>query len=211
MSQVEVDALQVEREGMPLLPPTTFTVARGRVLAVTGANGSGKTTLLRVLAGLERSSAGRCLVAGRPVDERDPRFRKEVAALIGPPPVARDLTVREHLELVARTWGSDLAQARHATDALLSDLDLNSLADRFPHQLSTGQAQLSALALTLARPAAVLLLDEPEQRLDEERLARVAAVLHRRRRAGATLLLATHSRTLVDALADDELALRGAA
>lgn len=211
MSQVEVDAVQVERDGWPVLATTTFTVRRGRVLAVTGENGSGKTTLLRVLAGLERPSAGRCLVAGSPVDERDPRFRREVAALIGPPPVARDLTVREHVELVSRTWGSDPSRARQAADELLSDLDLTRLADRFPHQLSTGQAQLGAVALTLARPASVLLLDEPEQRLDEDRLARVATVLDRRRRAGDTLLVATHSRTLVDALADDVLLLRSAA
>lgn len=196
---------------MPLLPPTTFTVDRGRVLAVTGDNGSGKTTLLRVVAGLERPSAGRCRVAGSPVDERDPGFRREVAALIGPPPTARDLTVREHVELVARTWGSGPAQAREAAVVLLDDLDLTRLADRFPHQLSTGQAQLGALALTLARPSSVLLLDEPEQRLDEDRLARVATVLDRRRRAGSALLLATHSRTLVDALADEELPLQSAA
>lgn len=196
---------------MPILAPITFTLPPGRALAVTGANGSGKTTLLRVVAGLEPPSAGQCTVGGRPVDERDPGFRRTVAALIGRQPTARDLTIREHLELVARTWGSDAAQARKDMEVLLDDLDLARLADRFPHQLSAGQAQLTAVALVLARPAAVLLLDEPEQRLDEDRLTRVATVLERRRRAGDTLLLATHSRTLIDALADDELTLRSAA
>lgn len=181
------------------------------MLALTGANGSGKTTLLRVVAGLERPSSGCCRVAGRPVDERDPAFRRGVAALIGTPPTARDLTLREHLELVARTWGSDSVQARAVGDQLLSELGLTGLADRFPHQLSAGQAQLCALALTLARPGQVLLLDEPEQRLDEERLDAVAEVLDRRRRAGATLLLATHSRRLVEVLVDDELRLKEAA
>lgn len=211
MVQVEVVEVGVERGGQPVLAPTTFSVGRGRVLALTGANGSGKTTLLRVVAGLERPSSGRCRVAGRPVDERDPAFRRAVAALIGMPPTARDLTLQEHLVLVARTWGSDSVQARSVGDQLLSELGLTGLAERFPHQLSAGQAQLCALALTLARPGQVLLLDEPEQRLDEERLAAVTGVLDRRRRAGATLLLATHSRRLVEALADDELHLREAA
>ncbi|QFG69386.1 ABC transporter ATP-binding protein [Ornithinimicrobium pratense] len=211
MVQVEVTNVQVERAGHPVLAPTTFSVDRGRVLAVTGANGSGKTTLLRVLAGLERASAGRCLVAGRPIDERDPRFRRAVAALVGPPPTARDLTVLEHLELVARTWGSDAATAGRTADRLLGELGIARLAQRLPHQLSAGQAHLCALALTLARPGEVLLLDEPEQRLDEDRLTAVSQLLDRRRRDGATLLLATHSSRLVEELDADELVLREAA
>lgn len=211
MVQVEVTQVRVERGGHPVLAPTTFTVDRGQVFAITGANGSGKTTLLRVLAGLERASAGRCLVAGRPVDERDPRFRRTVAALVGPPPTARDLTVLEHLELVARTWGGDASTARRAADQVLAELALTRLADRLPHQLSSGQAQLCALALTLVRPGQLLLLDEPEQRLDEDRLAAVTEVLDRRRRDGVTVLLATHHRALLGALDADELVLREAA
>lgn len=211
MAQVQVDGVRVDRAGRPVLATTTFDLDRGRALAVTGANGSGKTTLLRVLAGLESPSAGRCRVAGRPVDERDPRFRRVVAALVGPPPTARDLTVREHLELVARTWGADRTAARTATEQLLSELALTRLAERFPHQLSAGQAQLCSLALTLARPCEVLLLDEPEQRLDEDRLAAVTELLDRRRRDGVTVLLATHHRPLLQALDADELVLREAA
>lgn len=211
MGQVEVTEMQVQRGGHLVLAPTTFCVDPGTVLAITGANGSGKTTLLRVLAGLERPSAGRCQVAGRPVDERDPAFRRAVAALVGPPPTARDLTVLEHLELVARTWGSDAVTARRTADQLLAELGLTRLAQRFPHQLSSGQAQLCALALTLVRPADVLLLDEPEQRLDEDRLAAVSRLLDRRRREGTTLVVATHHRGLVVALGADELVLHEAA
>lgn len=114
--------------------------------------------------------------------------------------------MREHLELVARTWGADRTAARTATEQLLSELALTRLAERFPHQLSAGQAQLCSLALTLARPCEVLLLDEPEQRLGV-----VTQALRRRQVAGTTLLLATHSRGLVEALADDELLLEEAA
>ena len=74
----------------------------------------------------------------------------------------------------------------------LGAFDVAHLARRFPHELSSGQAQAFALCLTLARPADVLLLDEPEQRLDEERIALLDEQLRQRVDGGTTLVVATH-------------------
>lgn len=192
-------------DGSVLLVQASGSVRAGTVLALTGANGSGKTTLLRVLAGLIEPTAGSVRIAGRVPDDRDPAFRSALAALIGPPQTARDLTVAEHLQFIAATWGTPAAAAAEQAEQLLAELGITPLAARFPHELSSGQTQLVSLALTLARPARVLLLDEPEQRLDPDRLALVIEAIRARAADGTAVVLATHSPHLLDALADDRL------
>ena len=194
--------------GVVLLEGASARVEAGEVLAVTGANGAGKTTLLRIIAGLRAPTAGRVLVHGRRPDDRDRAVRRDLAALVGPVQTARDLTVREHLRFLGATWGMSADAAVAQADALLAELDVSALRDRFPHELSSGQSQLISLALTLGRPARVLLLDEPEQRLDAERLALVTAALRRRAEDGTAIVLASHSARLVEDLAGDALHLR---
>ena len=208
---VRFEDVGVVVEDSVLLLEATGSVRAGEVLALTGANGSGKTTLLRVLAGLLAPTAGTVRIAGRAPDDRDRRFRAALAALIGPPQTARDLTVAEHLQFIAATWGTPAAAAARSAQELLEELEITRLARRFPHELSSGQTQLVSMALTLARPAQVLLLDEPEQRLDAERLELVIGALRARAEAGTAVVIATHSPRLRQALADERLHLEEAA
>lgn len=191
--------------GQTLLAPVSFSLERARTLAVVGPNGSGKTTLLRVLAGATTASTGTVTVCGARPDERRPAFRSQVAALLGVPPLARDLTLREYLVLIALSWGRDVDDAAARADDLLDELGIGRLASRFPHELSSGQTQLYLVAVTLARPFEVLVLDEPEQRLDPDRLVLVGDALLRRKAEGATVVLASHSGSLVDRIADQVL------
>ncbi|GAA1490299.1 ABC transporter ATP-binding protein [Brachybacterium sacelli] len=204
---VEFEDVGVVSDGNVLLLEATGRARAGEVLAVTGANGSGKTTLLRVLAGLIAPTVGTVRVAGRAPDDRDRTFRAALAALIGPPQTARDLTVLEHLQFIGATWGTGAEEARTRAGELLEELQIGALGGRFPHELSSGQSQLVAIALTLARPCSVLLLDEPEQRLDADRLALVIAAIRARAAAGAAVVLASHSPRLLEELADSRLLL----
>jgi ABC-2 type transport system ATP-binding protein len=208
---IEVAAAGVVSAGASLLAPTTLEVDRGEIVALRGANGSGKTTLLRLVGGKIAPTTGHVRVAGEPVDDRSAAFRARVAGSLGHPPFARDLTVREHLTLVGATWGRDVGTARADAAEILAELGLSTLADRFAHELSSGQTQLAALAIVLSRPFEVLLLDEPEQRLDADHLDTVIRVLERARDAGATVLLATHSDRLADSVADRIVTLADAA
>ena len=109
---VRFEGVGVVSDDNVLLLDATGAARAGEILALTGANGSGKTTLLRVMAGLADPTAGTVRIAGRRPDDRDRIFRAALAALIGPPQTARDLTIVEHLQFIAATWGIGAKAAR---------------------------------------------------------------------------------------------------
>lgn len=158
-----------------------------------GPNGAGKTTLLRLVTGQLRASEGRVLVAGEEPMRRAPNFRRRVAGMIGLPPFARDLTLAEQATLIGVTWGHSTKSAHSEAETLFSELGIDHLMKRYPNELSSGQTQLAGLGMTLLRPCEVLVLDEPEQRLDAVRLTWVIEVLHKRLEKGVAILLASHS------------------
>ncbi len=97
--------------------------------------------------------------------------------------------------MASRATSDDRAQA------LLDQLGIGVLHDRFPHELSSGQEQLFRLTVTLARPASVLLLDEPEQRLDTTKRHVVADIIRDRAASGTTVVMACHDPELTKAVA----------
>lgn len=207
MSAVRVEGVSVSRGSTRVLDAVSFEVEAGSAMCLTGANGSGKTTLLRALAGLGQPSTGRIVISGGPVDERSPQFRRRLAALLGSVPFSMTMTAKEHLTAVATSWGTGSREAESVATSVLSRLGIQHLSDRFPHELSSGQFQLLSLATVLARPCDVLVLDEPEQRLDEHRRELLADILDEERKRGAAIVVATHSRPLIEALGAPELRL----
>lgn len=208
---IAIEGVTVTVDGMMLVEPVSARVERGQTLAVRGRNGSGKSTLLRVVAGRLKPTAGSVAIGGMIACGRDRGFRRRMSAMLGPVPWAADLTASDHVLMVASTWFDDPARARAVAAQLLEELDLVECGRRFPHELSSGQLQLLGLALALARPFDVLVLDEPEQRLDPQRLQNVVAALARRRKAGAAMVVATHHAALADALSDETVWLGRAA
>ena len=128
-------------------------------------------------------------------------MRETVAALIGAPTAYRDLTLLDHLVLIDATWGRGDGSDERA-EGLLASLEIGHLAERFPHELSSGQQQLFHLAMVLGRPARILLLDEPEQRLDTHKRGLLADLLVARKEAGAALVVACHVPDLTARIAD---------
>lgn len=205
---IDADAVSVVVSDTVLLPVTSFRADPGRIVALRGENGSGKTTLLRTLAGRIRPTTGSVRLGGRPVNEREREFRRRVAAMIGLPPMASDLTLFDHVALVSSTWERNPDAVDAATRRVLEDFGLTRLGARFPYELSSGQTQLLGLALVFVRPFDVLLLDEPEQRLDPGRIEMLARAMLARRDEGATIVAATHSGVLADLTADLTVTLR---
>ncbi len=156
----------------------SFTVETGELVALLGPSGSGKTTLLRIIAGLEWPDAGSVSFHGEDATSTHARDRQvgfvfQHYALFG------HLTIFENiafgLRVRPRKHRPSEAAIAKKVHTLLELVQLDWLADRFPHQLSGGQRQRIALARALAVEPRVLLLDEPFGALD----ARVRQELRR--------------------------------
>ncbi len=147
----------------------SLDIHSGELMALLGPSGCGKTTLLRIIAGLETADAGSILFAGEDttgvqVRERQVGFVFQHYALF------RHMTVFENvafgLRVKPRSQRPSEEQIKRKVHELLSLVQLDWLADRFPSQLSGGQRQRIALARALAVEPKVLLLDEPFGALD---------------------------------------------
>ena len=188
------------------LQPLDLTLAAGQCVAVLGANGSGKSTLLRIAAGRDTPSSGQVSYGGRVMSEDDPVVRTEIAVVGDMVSAYPDLTVREHLELVSVAHGEGHLAAG-LVDRALAECRLEGHARALPGSLSSGQLQALQLATVLVRPLRLMVLDEPEQRLDPAARRWLGGLLRAEKEAGAAVLLATHHTELAAAVADHVIVL----
>jgi ABC-2 type transport system ATP-binding protein len=178
-----------------------FDVKAGKAVALTGRNGSGKSTVLRCVTGADRPTAGTVELDGTPVDERSPKIRRDLAVVMDDMDFFPDLSVVEHLDLFAQAHRVDDVEA--VVDAVLADVGLVPQSAQLPGTLSSGQRRRLALASAFVRPRRLLVLDEPEQRLDRAGLDWLAGRLAEEKATGLGVLLASHDEGLVEAVVDN--------
>ncbi len=208
---VIVDRLTVhyrDNRDTAALDGVSFSVPRGRVLAVVGANGAGKSTLFRALLGLVPVSAGTVRLFGKNASELEPFERGRLAYVS-----------ERHVELEHQRL-SEVAAFRAAVYPRFDGAYFQALTDELAlprssviGQLSRGQRAAAVVGLALAQTPDLLLLDDPTLGLDP--LARrriIQAVLGATRARAITVVLATHELADVERVADDvTLLVRGAA
>jgi ABC-type multidrug transport system ATPase subunit len=174
-------------------------VRTGEAIALTGRNGAGKSTLLRCLVGADRADDGSVEVCGNPMAETSPEIRRDVATVIDDLDFFPDLSVVEHLDLLARAHG--IAEPDEVVDEVLEEVQLVPQSGQLPGTLSSGQRRRLALATAFVRPRKLLILDEPEQRLDTEGVTWLAQRLKSERQKGLAIVFASHEPELVDSVA----------
>jgi ABC-type lipoprotein export system ATPase subunit len=178
----------------------TLHVREGEVLTVLGPSGSGKSTLLRVLAGLERPSAGIVRVHGDDLAKLSPRrlarYRSEQLGYADQHyarALAPELTARELVALQLGLHGTPAAERLRRADELLERVGLAGKRDRRPTQLSGGEQQRVALCAALAHGPRIFLADEPTGELDARTADQVYEVLGDLvREAGCTTVIVSH-------------------
>lgn len=176
----------------------SLTISEGEAVALTGRNGAGKSTILRCIVGADRPTEGTVEVLGMKVAETNPEIRRNVATVIDDLDFFPDLSVVEHLDLLARAHGLDDVDA--LVDEVLEEVQLVPQSGQLPGTLSSGQRRRLALATALVRPRKLLVLDEPEQRLDVEGVAWLGKRLAVEKQNGLAILMASHEPSLVEAL-----------
>ncbi|NMO55995.1 ABC transporter ATP-binding protein [Actinoplanes sp. TBRC 11911] len=192
---VEVDGLHVSYGSTPVLVDVALTVRAGTGVCVTGENGIGKSTLLRCVSSLQQPDSGTIRVFGGDPGST-PEFWRAVVTTVEPPTWYPGLTAREHAELVCRANGLDAEE--QGVDEALERFGLAGHADAIPPSLSSGQKQRLTLAIAFMRPSSLLILDEPEARLDSEGRDTVAALISEYLSTGGSVLMASHDEVFAE-------------
>jgi ABC-type lipoprotein export system ATPase subunit len=182
----------------------SLTVARGERLCVLGPSGAGKTTLLRVIAGLQRPSAGVARVLGRDVGRLSARAAaRERNRSIGflhqraDSALSPDLTVGQAVGLPLALRGARRAERRARVVDLLTAAGLGDRADTLPGRLSGGERQRVAVCAAIAHRPQLLLADEPTAELDEASGLTIAELIeHVAAADGITVITVSHDATL---------------
>ncbi len=199
--RIEVQAVTVAIGARTVCRELSLTPQPGELWAVLGCNGSGKTTLLHTLAGLRNPAAGRVLLAGHDLHTLS---RRRAARYIGLQPqeegAAFPATVLE-TALMGRhphlgRWRGEGPEDLEQTQAALHTVGLEGFEGRSVATLSGGERRRLALATVLTQDPAILLLDEPTDRLDIQYAAAVLAHLGTLAAAGRTLLVVLHDPNL---------------
>ncbi len=178
-------------------------VGEGEFVAVTGPSGSGKTTFLNVAGLLEGITSGRYELDGEDVsrlgDEALSKLRgRKIGFIFQGFNLVPELDIYNNVELPLRYRGIPRGERKKKVEEALSRVGLTSRMRHRPSQLSGGQQQRVAIARALAGSPQLLLADEPTGNLDSEMANGVMELITEIHRAGATIVMVTHSKELAD-------------
>lgn len=182
----------------------SLALAPGECVALIGANGSGKSTAVGMITGSLTPTQGTVTICGAdPHREPEAQWARASVAVVPDTPVLyEDLSVRQHLELVALAHDCADGELDGRIDQLLEGLGLTARADYLPHELSRGMRQKTQLACALIRPMSLLVLDEPVVGLDPPSQRLLAELLISAKGEGVAVLFTTHQLAFADGIAD---------
>ncbi len=180
----------------PVLNGISLDIKDGSRLAVVGPNGSGKTTFLRHLNGLLLPSSGEVLVDG--LNTLDPSTLPVVRQRVGmvfqnPDTQIVGMTVEEDVAFGPGNLSLPSAEIADRVRESLASVGLAGFEERLPHELSSGEKQLVAVAGVLAMHPRHILLDEPTAYLDPAGRRRVMEVIRTLHDGGLTVIQVTHN------------------
>lgn len=180
----------------------SIKVDAGQLLVLLGPSGCGKTTVLRLIAGLEKPTAGDIAIDGESVLGVPPEKRN--AVLVAQQHALFPFrTVSENIGYGLRLRKVDRDEIAARVDEALRLVQLDGLSDRYPNELSGGQQQRVALARALVVRPRILLLDEPLSSLDPElRIELQQVIKNLQAEAAITTVLVTHDRDEAAAMGD---------
>ena len=228
MAILEVEHINKTFGRTEVLKDISFLLERGQVLSLIGSSGSGKTTLLRCLNFLETPDKGVIRVndellfdAANPVTKQESEIRKKRLhfglvfqsfnlfpqyTALGNVMLAKELLAKSQPDYKARKKEIH-AEIEAEAKRLLDQMGLSERMNNYPHQLSGGQCQRVAIARALVNNPRLVLADEPTGAVDDGMAVRILRLFVELNRLGATVLIATHDRGLIDTSDATELRL----
>ena len=187
-----IDTVRKEFDGFVAVDDVSITIRQGEIFALLGASGCGKSTLLRCLAGFEKPTSGRIVLAGQDMTDLPP-YQRPINMMFQSYALFPHMTVEQNVAFGLKQDKVPKEALQKRVDEMLALVQMSKYAKRKPHQLSGGQQQRVALARSLAKGPKLLLLDEPMGALDKKlrsqmQLELVSII----EKAGVTCVMVTH-------------------
>ena len=177
-------------------------IETGEFVALVGPSGCGKTTLLRMIAGLEDISAGDIEIAGRVVNDLQPKAR-DIAMVFQNYALYPHMKVKDNMSFSMQLAGAPKAEIKSKVEEAARILNLTENLERFPRELSGGQRQRVAMGRAIVRNPKVFLFDEPLSNLDAKlRVSMRAEIKSLHQRLGTTAVYVTHDQIEAMTMAD---------
>jgi cell division transport system ATP-binding protein len=187
--------------GHEALKEVSFTIEPGEFVFVGGHTGAGKTTLLKLIAAIERPSAGAVLVNGQNVGALKraavPYLRRNLGLVFQDQKLLYDRSVRDNVMLPLAFSGLAAKEAERRMRAALDKVGLLARERANPIQLSGGEQQRLAIARAVVNRPSILLADEPTANLDADSAAAILDIFVAFNQVGVSVLVATHDETLM--------------
>lgn len=192
------------KNGKKAADEVSFSVKKGESLTIIGTNGSGKSTLLYLLSGLLTPESGDIEIFGRNINGNfPPELRQRISLLFQNPHAQLFLlSVWDELCLGPLQLGLEKNEIQKRTEELLGLLNIKHLRDRGPWDLSGGEMRKVAFGTCLSVNPDVLLLDEPTTGLDPRSQVEFVDLINELRRAGKTIVTATHDLGIIEDISD---------
>ena len=186
--------------GLDALSDLSFEVEEREMVVVSGHSGAGKSTLLKLIAAVEKPTAGAVLVGGQNVGGLTraalPYLRRRIGMVFQDQKLLFDRSVFENVLLPLSIVGFPTRDAAQRVRAALDKVGLASREKALPVMLSGGEQQRLAIARAVVNRPNLLLADEPTAHLDSETAADVARIFHEFHHVGVTVLIATYANDL---------------
>ena len=174
----------------------------GEFVVLVGPSGCGKSTTLRLVAGLEEVTSGTIEIAGRVVNNLEPKDR-DIAMVFQNYAIYPHMTVRKNIGFGLRSSKAPKAEKQKRIESVAELLGMTEYLDRKPSQLSGGQRQRVAIGRAMVRDPAVFLFDEPLSNLDAQLRTQMRLEIKKlHQRVGSTIVFVTHDQVEAMTMAD---------
>jgi sn-glycerol 3-phosphate transport system ATP-binding protein len=202
MAEIRLQGVRKTYDRLEVVHGVDVAIADGEFIVIVGPSGCGKSTVLRMIAGLERISGGEIAIAGRRVNDVEPKDRN-IAMVFQNYALYPHMTVYENMSYGLRIRRMQPAEIRQRVERAAKILELSHLLERRPRELSGGQRQRVAMGRAIVREPAAFLFDEPLSNLDAKLRVQMRLEIQKlHRELRTTSIFVTHDQVEAMTLAD---------
>ncbi|MDO8584731.1 MAG: cell division ATP-binding protein FtsE [bacterium] len=193
------------------LEDVTFKIDAGEFVSLVGKSGAGKSTIIKLLIGEEKPTKGRVIFADTEVNRLPshalPALRRQIGIVFQDFRLLSAKTAYENIAFAMEVGGKSQPEIEDLVPKVLDMVGLAERANNFPNELSGGEKQRVAIARAMVNRPAVIVADEPTGNLDPMNTWDIINLLKKINELGTTIILATHSKEIIDKLGKRVLSL----